>query len=80
MQQWAFDIRSRKFFLLMVIFIIVTTLVYAKITKPMDDAVVNYAQLIGGNPSLDITMQIITITGDLLPSMLILRPSLRYAK
>lgn len=63
MQQWAFDIRSRKFFLLLVIFIIVTTLVYAKITKPMDDAVVNYAQSIGGKPTLDLAMQILTEIG-----------------
>lgn len=63
MQQWAFDIRSRKFFLLLVIFIIVTTLVYAKITKPMDDAVINYAQSIGGKPTLDLAMQILTEIG-----------------
>jgi len=65
MQPWAFDIRSRKFFLFLVIFIIITILVYAKITKPMDDAVVNYAQSIGGNPSLDLTMQILTEVGSL---------------
>jgi undecaprenyl-diphosphatase len=65
MQQWAFDIRSRKFFLILVIFIIVTILVYAKITKPMDDAVINYAQSIGGKPTLDLTMMIFTEIGDL---------------
>ena len=65
MQQWAFDIRSRKFFLLMIIFIIITILVYTKITKPMDDAVINYAQSIGGKPSLDFIMQIFTEIGSL---------------
>ncbi len=65
MQQWAFDIRSRKFFLLLIIFIIITILVYTKITKPMDDAVINYAQSIGGKPSLDLTMQIFTEIGSL---------------
>lgn len=65
MQQWAFDIRSRKFFLLFVIFIIITILVYTKTTKPMDDAVLNYAQSIGGNPPLDLAMQILTEIGSL---------------
>lgn len=65
MQQWAFDVRSRKFFLLLIIFVIIAILVYAKITKPMDDAVVNYAQSIGGNPSLDLAMQILTEIGSL---------------
>ena len=65
MQQLAFDIRSRKFFLLVLIFIIVAILVYAKITKPMDDSVLNYAQSIGGKPSLDLTMQILTEIGSL---------------
>ena len=65
MQQWAFDVRSKKFFLLLVIFIIITTLVYAKITKPMDDAAINYAQSIGGNSSLDLTMQTFTEIGSL---------------
>jgi len=65
MQQWAFDVRSRKFFLLMVIFLVIAILVYAKITKPIDDAVVNYAQSIGGKPSLDLAMQILTEIGSL---------------
>ena len=65
MQQWAFDIRSRKFFLLFIIFIIVTILVYTKITKPIDEIVINYAQSIGGTPSLDLTMMLFTEIGDL---------------
>ena len=65
MQQWAFDIRSRTFFLLLVIFLIVIILVYTKITKPMDDAIENYAQSIGGNPPLDLVMQILTEIGSL---------------
>ncbi len=65
MQQWAFDIRSRQFFLLLVIFIIVAILVYAKITKPIDDTIVNYVQSIGGKSSLDLAMQILTEIGSL---------------
>src|SRR5574341_1299298 len=65
MQQWAFDVRSRKFFLLLIIFVIIAILVYAKITKPMDDTVLNYAQSIGGNQSLDLAMQILTEIGSL---------------
>jgi len=47
------------------IFIIVAVLVYAKITKPMDDSVIYYMQSIGGKPSLDLTMQILTEIGSL---------------
>lgn len=65
MQKWAFDIRSRKFFLLCVIFIIIAILVYAKITKPIDDAIINYAQSIGGKTPLDLVMQILTEIGSL---------------
>lgn len=63
MQQWIFDIRSRKFFLLLILFIVVTILVYGKITKPMDDAAVIYAQSLAGNPTQDLIMEIFTEIG-----------------
>jgi undecaprenyl-diphosphatase len=65
MQQWAIDIRSRRFFLLLLIFIIISVLVYTKITKPIDDAILNYFQSIGGNPFLDLTMQFLTEIGSI---------------
>lgn len=63
MQEWVFDIRSRKFFALLASFVILTYLVYAKITQPIDDAIITYAQSLGGNQALDLTMQIFTEIG-----------------
>ena len=63
MQNWIFDIRSIKFFALLASFVILTFLVYAKITQPMDDAIITYAQSLGGNQTLDLTMQIFTEIG-----------------
>ncbi len=65
MQQLAFDIRSRIFFVLLVIFVIMAFLVYAKIMRPMDEAVISNFQSIGGNPHLDIVMQVFTEIGSL---------------
>ena len=67
MQNWVFDIRSRKFFLLLVFFIVLTCLVYAKITRPFDDAIVTYVQLLGGNHALDLAMEIFSEISDIHP-------------
>ena len=64
MQNWIFDIRSRSFVLLVVLFLLLTALVYNDITKPFDDAVVlSFSQMVG-NPTVDIIMQSITESGD----------------
>jgi len=63
MQNWIFDIRSIKFFVLLASFVILTFLVHTKITQPMDDAIITYAQSLGGNQALDLTMQIFTEIG-----------------
>ena len=63
MQKWIFDIRSREFFLLLAFLVILTYLVYAKITQPIDDAIATYAQSLGGNEPLDLTIQIFTEIG-----------------
>jgi len=63
MQKWVFDIRSGRFFVLLASFVILTFLVHAKITQPMDDAIITYAQSLGGNQALDLTMQILTEIG-----------------
>ena len=63
MQNWIFDIRSIKFFVLLASFVILTVLVHAKVTQPIDDAIITYAQSLGGNQALDLTMQIFTEIG-----------------
>lgn len=63
MQNWVFDIRSRKFFGLLAFFVALSYLVYAEITKPIDDAIASYAQSLGGNQAVDLVMQIFTEIG-----------------
>ena len=57
MEKWLFDIRSRTFFLLVLSFLILAYLTYAKITVPMDNNFENYMQKITGNTTLDLVMQ-----------------------
>jgi len=57
LEKWLFDIRSRTFFLLVLAFLILAYLTYAKITVPMDNNFENYMQKITGNTSLDLVMQ-----------------------
>ena len=57
MEKWLFDIRSRTFFLLVLAFLILAYLTYAKITTTMDNNFENYMQKITGNVSLDLIMQ-----------------------
>ena len=64
MQDWLFDIRSRSFVLLSVLFLVIAALVYHDITKPFDDAVVFAFSQMVGNPTVDIIMQSITESGD----------------
>ena len=64
MQNWIFDIRSRSFVLLVVLFLFLTALVYNDITKPFDDAVIFSISQMVGNPTVDVIMQSITETGD----------------
>jgi len=63
MQQWLFDIRSRKFFLFLGFFLILTYLAFAKIIAPFDNDIENYVHSLGGNAILDLAMQIFTETG-----------------
>ena len=57
MEKWLFDIRSRTFFLLVLAFLILAYLAYAKITAPLDNNFETYMQKITGNTSLDLIMQ-----------------------
>ncbi len=63
MQQWLFDIRSRKFILLLVFFLILTYLAHAKIIAPLDNGIENYVHSLGGNTPIDLAMQFFTETG-----------------
>ena len=64
MQSWLFDIRSRSFVLLTILFLILTWLVYSGVTESFDQSVILYFSENVGNPTLDIMMQYITESGD----------------
>src|SRR5690348_18507757 len=63
MQQWLFDLRSRKFILLLAFFLILTSLAYTKIISPLDNSMENYVHSLGHNVAVDFAMQIFTETG-----------------
>ncbi|ABX12397.1 phosphatase PAP2 family protein [Nitrosopumilus maritimus] len=64
MQSWLFDIRSRSFVLLTILFLILTWLVYSGITESFDQSITLFFAENVGNPTLDIVMQYITESGD----------------
>ncbi len=66
MQNWIFDIRSRSFVLLTVLFLILTALVYSGITENFDQSVILFFSENIGNSSLDLIMQSITESGEAL--------------
>ncbi|MGY5147421.1 MAG: phosphatase PAP2 family protein [Candidatus Nitrosopumilus sp. bin_7KS] len=66
MQNWIFDIRSRSFVLLTILFLIITTLVYSGATETFDQNVILYFSENVGNSSLDLIMQSITESGEAL--------------
>ncbi len=64
MQNWIFDIRSRSFVLLTILFLIISALVYSGITESFDQNVIFFFSQNVGNPTLDIIMQYVTESGD----------------
>ncbi|AJM92989.1 phosphatase PAP2 family protein [Nitrosopumilus piranensis] len=64
MQSWLFDIRSRSFVLLTILFLILTGLVYSGITESFDQSIISFFSQNVGNPTLDIIMQYVTESGD----------------
>ena len=64
MQNWIFDIRSRSFVLLTILFLILTALVFFQVTESFDQAIISFVSQSVGNPTLDIIMQYITESGD----------------
>ena len=66
MQNWIFDIRSRSFVLLTILFLIITALVYSGITENFDQNIILFFSENVGHPSLDLIMQSITESGEAL--------------
>jgi len=64
LQNWIFDIRSRSFVLLAILFVIVSMLVYFHITESFDKSIISFVANHVGNPTIDILMQFITESGD----------------
>ncbi|MCV0431304.1 MAG: phosphatase PAP2 family protein [Nitrosopumilus sp.] len=66
MQNWLFDIRSRSFVLLTILFLILTAIVYFRISESFDQNVILFFSENVGNPSLDLIMQSVTESGEAL--------------
>ena len=66
MQNWIFDIRSRSFVLVTMLFLILTALVYYEVTEGFDQSVISFFSENVGNPTLDTIMQYITESGEAL--------------
>ncbi len=64
MQNWLFDIRSRSFVLLTVLFLVLTAIVYSGITENFDQSIVLFFSENVGNPTIDIIMQYVNESGD----------------
>ena len=65
MQNWIFDLRSRSFVLLALLFLLVLSLVVFKISEGFDQFVISFVAGNTGNPTLDTLMQLITESGDI---------------
>jgi len=66
LQNWIFDIRSRSFVLLTVLFLILTAFVYYGVTESFDQSIVLFFSQNVGNPTIDTIMQYITESGETL--------------
>jgi len=64
LQNWIFDIRSRSFVLLTILFLIITAFVYFGITESFDQSVILFFSENVGNPTLDLIMQYVTESGE----------------
>jgi undecaprenyl-diphosphatase len=66
LQNWLFDIRSRSFVLLTILFLILSELVISGVTDSFDQNVILFFSEHVGNPVLDLIMQSITESGEAL--------------
>lgn len=65
MQNWIFDLRSRSFVLLVLLFLLILSLVVFKISEEFDQNIISFVAENTGNPALDTLMQMITESGDI---------------
>jgi len=70
LKNWLFDIRSRSFVLLTVLFLFLTSLVFFELTDDFDQSVILFISENIGNPTLDLFMQYLTETGDVFNLMM----------
>ena len=70
MQKFIFEIRSRGFFLLVIVFLIISGLVYAEVTEQFDESSILHFQSASGNTSLDHLMWVLTEIGGIIPIMI----------
>jgi len=66
LQNWIFDIRSRSFVLLTILFLILSAFVFYGVTESFDQSIVSFFAQNVGNPTLDIIMQYTTESGEVL--------------
>ncbi len=71
MKSLIFEVRSRGFVLLVIAFLIITSLVYAQVTEKFDESSILYFQSKSGNPSLDTIMWVFTEIGGIIPIMIL---------
>jgi len=64
LQNWLFDIRSRSFVLLVILFLILTVIVNSGITESFDQNIMLFFSENVGNPTLDLFMQYVNESGD----------------
>ncbi len=70
-----FGIRSRPFFLLLTAFLVCTLIAFSQVTLESEKNFMNYVQNSSGNPALDLSVWIITESGNvffMLPFSIIL--------
>ena len=70
MKNWLFDIRSRSFVLLTVLFLFLTFLVFFELTDDFDQNVILFFSENVGNSTLDLVMQYVTESGDVFNMMM----------
>jgi len=70
LKRLIFEVRSRGFVLLVIAFLIITSLVYAQVTEEFDESSISYFQSKSGNPSLDTIMWVFTEIGGIIPIMI----------
>lgn len=71
MSQHQLNLKTKKFSLIILLFILLSFLVTIGATNNIDNLITNYFYQIGGHPTIDITMIIISSIGDLFTMLII---------